>query len=285
METEVKGYRLLAVVTLYQPHIGNVAQNILSYIDNVDTLIVWDNSPLSEQVRQRLTEELPSCNNIIWHSDGDNKYIAKAINYSWNIMKEQGYNLLLVMDQDSSWNNFSAYRKDAENVFAKNKESGAIAPFVPSVDRWKVNDILHQVRFFINSGTIISLESLNAIGGADEKFPLDGLDMDLSIRIQKAGKKLFCLTNHNLTHQLGHPRRHKWLPLGTNDYSTARTYTITKGHTLCLRRHFKWLTWNERWKVIKEVILYKPLTIVIMEEQKRMRLTAYIKGLIHGFIY
>lgn len=286
MEREIKRHKLLSVVTLYHPDVDSVARNILTYLHHVDMLIVWDNSPLDEHNEQRLSALLPSTEKISWHCDGCNHCIAKAINFAWHTMQQQGYDLLLVMDEDSSWSEFYAYRTDAERVFDEKPQTGAVAPYVPAVDRRDVNEYAHTllpIRFFINSGTILSLDSLNAIGGADEDFPLDGLDIDLSIRIQKAGKQLFCLAHHTLTHHLGQPRRCKWLPLGTNDYGVARTYTITKSHVLYLRRHFKWLTWQERWKVIKEVIIYKPVTILLMEEEKLARSKSYIKGLLHGF--
>lgn len=282
MESNLTHPRLLAVVTLYHPTVQSLAQNIQSYLSSVDGLLVCDNSPLEEQVQEHLLALLPSSEKIVWHGDGTNRCIAPAINRAWRMMQAEGYDLLLIMDQDSRWTDFQAYRTAAEQAFAERSEAGAVAPYVPGTDTWAATADFQPVRFIINSGTILSLNALNAIGGADEAFPLDGLDMDLSIRLQKAGLQLLCLTRHQLNHSLGQPRRSKWLPLGTRDYGTARTYSITRSHVLYLRRHFGWLTWAERWKVVKEAVIYKPITILLMEEEKLARMRSYLKGLIHG---
>lgn len=282
MESNLTHPRLLAVVTLYNPEVRHLAQNIQSYLHAVDRLLVCDNSPLEKHVREELLPLVSCPEKIVWHGDGTNRCIAPAINRAWRMMQAEGLDLLLIMDQDSQWTDFRAYRTAAEQVFAERPEAGAVAPYVPGTDTWDITAEVQPVRFIINSGTVLSLGALNAIGGADEDFPLDGLDMDLSIRLQKAGLRLLCLTRHALTHHLGQPRRCKWLPLGTNDYGTARTYSITRSHVLYLRRHFGWLTWRERWKVVKEAVIYKPVTILLMEEEKRARMYSYLKGLIHG---
>ena len=46
--------KLLALVTLYHPDQHDAAENILRYIDDVDTLIIWDNSPLKDKVKEQV---------------------------------------------------------------------------------------------------------------------------------------------------------------------------------------------------------------------------------------
>ena len=55
--------RLLSVVITYFPNIENTIQNIESYIDHVDCLIIWENTP--EQYLDKYRVILPKYKNKI----------------------------------------------------------------------------------------------------------------------------------------------------------------------------------------------------------------------------
>lgn len=277
--------KMLGLVTLYNPDPQEAAANILRYIHDVDALIIWDNSPLEvhlkEQVLESLAEETPK---IIWHGDGQNRCIAPAINYAWHYAKEHGLELLLLMDQDSKWNDFPQYRKELESLYFSNSP-GAYTPYIQDYDLWPIKQAVEKRRIFINSGTVLPIIILDELNGADETFALDALDHDLSFRIHKRGFDIYCLTSCILRHTLGHPRRSKILKIYTPDYGSARTYSMVRSHIINYRKNHKWMTRYECWKAFKEFIFWKFVRIVLVEEDKRNRFKMYVKGIWDGLAF
>lgn len=276
---------LLGVTTLYNPDIEKAANNILRYIEYIDTLIIWDNSPLEKNVHQDICTRLSEfANKIIWHGTGKNECIAPAINYAWKYAKENGYNMLLIMDQDSQWADFSFFRKKTEEYYSAGNK-WVFVPYIAGNDTWVIFNEIHFKRVFINSGTIIPIEILDAIDGADETFALDALDHDLAIRIQKAGYQIACITCCMLYHTVGQPKRSRILHIFTNDYGRERTYSIAKAHLIKYRKHKEWFTCYEKRKIFKEYYMWKFIRIVLAEEDKAGRMKMLFKGIKDGMMF
>lgn len=278
-------YKMLGVVTLYNPNIDMLAENISMYNPYLDKLIIWDNSALDKCVKEKLHactgDKLKS---VLWHGDGTNSCIAPAINYALKYAKDNSYDFLLIMDQDSSWSNFDRYRHEVE----KNWEQGnewAYTPYVAGCDGWLIQKRLQFRRLFINSGTVIPIKILDAINGADETFALDALDHDLAIRIQEKGYKIACITSCILYHTMGEPKKSRFLHLLTSNYNANRTYSITRSHIINLRKHSKWLPFKDKWKIMKEYVVLKFIRVILLEPDKYNRLRMLFKGLSDGLKY
>lgn len=280
-----KRNRILGIVTLYNPDVRQAAANVMRYLNDIDALIIWDNSAAVQEVRQRISQYLPVPEGkIIWHGTGQNECIAPAINYAWQYAKTHQFQLLLIMDQDSQWSNFAFFRQKVETYYqAGNK--WAFVPYIAGNDIWPIQQEIHFRRVFINSGTIIPIEILDHINGADETFPLDALDHDLAIRIQKAGYKIACITCCILYHTVGHPKRSRFLHLFTNDYGRERTYSIAKSHLIKYRKHKNWFTAYEKRKIFKEYFMWKLIRIALAEDDKMGRLKMLLKGIRDGMKY
>lgn len=274
---------MIGLVTLYNPKINATAKNILTYLSELDYLIIWDNSqaylPNKVQLHNLLSEY---DSRLIWCGDGTNRYIAAGINFAHHYAQEHHIDTILIMDQDSSWTNFKDFREQAQTLYQSHTNYGAICPLVPSVYKLDTSCAIQPIRLFINSGTVIRTEVLTQINGADERFPLDALDNDLSIRIQQAGYQTICLTDYCLSHELGHPMRSKILHIYSTNYNAERTYSILRSYTLFLRLHHKWLNFKECKTILKEYYFWKPVRILLMEPDKWNRTKAYIRGIFDG---
>jgi rhamnosyltransferase len=277
--------KLLGVLTLYKPDVRQVTNNIKKYIAHLDTLILWDNSPSDECVQNSLLPELTDYQEkILWNATGENRYIAPAINFAWHYAQEQGYDLLLIMDQDSQWADFPTYRKTIEQSFCAGNLQ-VYTPYINGFDEWAIEKPIQERSVFINSGTIIPVTILTAINGADESFPLDALDTDLSYRIRKTGYQIKCYTNCHLSHKVGNPIRKGPFHLFTNNYGRERTYSITKCHIMCYRRHRDIMTAYERRKFFKEIFMWKFIRICLVENDKLGRFRMFIKGIKDGITF
>ncbi len=276
--------KMIGLVTLYNPDVDIAAANIERYINELDALVVWDNSPLTSDLRARLEPLLgDSFNKVVWHGSGENTFIAPAINFTWQYAKEHGYDFIVIMDQDSQWEDFATYRHEIEEYW-KNGKKWVYTPYVIGHDEWPVSTTLCFRRMFINSGTVVHTDILTAVDGADLSFPLDALDCDLSIRIQEANYKIACITSSVLYHTLGTPTKSEGLHLMTNNYNELRTYSITRGYLRLLRLHRKWLSGAEKRNIIKENIILRPIRILLLEHDKCKKLFMFAKGIRDGLL-
>ncbi len=274
--------KLLGLVTLYYPDIKSAADNIQQYLVDVDRLIVWDNSPSHLQVQQQLMAILDEeREKIIWHTSNRNMYIAPAINYAWKYGVQHEYDLLLIMDQDSRWDNFSLFFKEVEALSSSHQE-WIYTPYIVGLDEWKKNSSLQQRRIFINSGTIVPITILNAIDGVDETFPLDALDHDTALRCLKRGFKVVSLTSHIMHHTMGHPKRSGILRILTPDYPSDRLYSIVRSHIINYRKNHQWMTSYEKKRFFNEFIFWTFIRIILVEKPKKERFKMYWKGIKEG---
>lgn len=285
MENRKHKYKLLGLVTLFNPDAQDAAKNIKRYVYDLDELIIWDNSPLEKDLRSTILNELNDVKDkITWKGDGENRCIAQAINSAWHYAKENGLDFLLLMDQDSQWADFVSYRQEIEAHYSAG-EIWVYTPYVTGFDFWTVEKTVQKRRLFINSGTVIPVTILDDIGGADEAFPLDALDTDLSYRVIKAGHQIACLTDCKLHHTIGHPVRKGPLHIFTNDYGRFRTYSITRSHIICYRKHRDIMTAYECRKFYKEIFWWKFVRLVLAEEDKIGRFKMFFKGIRDGVSY
>ena len=277
--------KILGLVTLYNPEFPNAVDNIMRYLPNLDLLVIWDNSPLEANLKEKILESIAEeADKIIWHGDGNNYCIAPAINFAWHYAQKNHFDLILLMDQDSRWEDFHSYKTDVEEHF---RASGkyVFCPHIPSDDTFEITKDVQEKKIFINSGTIIPTSILDDIGGADEAFPLDALDHDLAIRIQKAGYKIVSLTKHKLHHTVGNFKMMGPFHIYTHNYSPQRLYSISRSHIIKYRKHKDWLSSSEIKVMLKEHYIRQLLRILLAEPQKMCRLKMFFKGIYDGITF
>lgn len=277
---------MLGLVTLYNPVPEEATANIKRYINDLDALIIWDNSPLEARLRETVTASLgDAAGKVIWNGTGENRCIAPAINFAWHYAVNNHFDLLLVMDQDSQWEAFSSYRQDIEHILATGREL-VFTPYIIGCDTFEIKEEEHDKRLFINSGMVIPTEILSAIGGIDEKaFPLDAIDHDIAFSIQENGYKAVCLTRHQLKHSLGYPQQRGPFRLFTPNYNSLRTYSMARSHIICYRKHKSMMNREDKDYLYNEILRRKFIRIILAEPDKWSRMTALIKGIISGCRY
>jgi len=285
MEEIDKKTKILGLVTLYNPELPDAVDNIMRYLPNLDLLVIWDNSPLEANLKKKILEPMVGeTDKIIWHGDGNNYCIAPAINYVWHYAQENGFDLILLMDQDSQWEDFRSYITEVIERFQASSKY-VFCPFIPGDDTFVITKDVQEKRVFINSGTIIPTSILNKINGADEAFPLDALDHDLAIRIQKADYSIVSLTKHILHHTLGDPQLMGPFHMYTDNYGPQRIYSICKSHIIKYRKHKDWLTFSEIKETFWSHYLCKLIRIIFAEPQKWLRLKMFFKGIYDGITF
>lgn len=269
--------RILGIVITYYPVVEEVIENINQYIEYVDTLIIWENTP--KEHRDTYQVNFPDPNKKVMHmSTGNNEGIANPINNCIEWVKGKNYSHILTMDQDSSWDNFNDFVKSAELY---EKRSG-IAIMTPNINKCYSIEKEQIVNSFIISGALFPIKVISQLGTFNEKLFVDGVDLEYSLRATRNNIKIVSFTYCHLKQNFGYPIKSKFFGFESNNYSAGRTYNIVKNHLFILRRYYHTLTKLQRKMIIEAYILRRIVKVILVEKDKRNKIKSIIKGCITG---
>jgi GT2 family glycosyltransferase len=191
------------------------ALNAVSFNNQYNfNVLVYNNSPINDNKDECIND------NYIYIHDPRNKGIAVAYNYGLKLANKLGSSWMLLLDQDSVLpEKYFSVLIDTLNKISLDEDLVAIIPKVIDkcnkvISPTKIlvgrrtttytknfNDYSQDIISAINSGTLLRVNFLNAIGGFNELFNLDFLDHWLFHTIQ-ANKKRIYLINITIEHQL-----------------------------------------------------------------------------------
>ena len=89
--------RLAAVTIAYRSDINELIRNIASYIEEVDVMILWDNSEQPLDL-SKIQSEYPK---MEIYQDGVNYGLPYVYNWAIDYAEKQGCTHIMTMDQDS----------------------------------------------------------------------------------------------------------------------------------------------------------------------------------------
>lgn len=269
--------KLTAVVISYYPNKQELTQNIINNIKYIDSLIIWNNSP-QEDLGEYLKEY---ANKIYYLGDGTNKGIGYALNKSFTWAIKNGYEYILTMDQDSSWENFRKYRLQITKHLSsiKSKEVAIFAPLVKA--QGKISPCNNE-SFAITSGSVYSLNAFKKIGPFKETFFIDEVDNEYCIRAIKSQYKIKILKDCFLLQTFGLPKSDSRWSKYTQNYSATRTYYQIRNRMWVWRKYSEFLNYKYLFTTLLLQIVRRTFIIVIYEEDKYNKLKAIYKGLLVG---
>jgi rhamnosyltransferase len=191
---------MVGVVILYHPDAEALIENIKTYINPLDTLLVYDNS---ETLSREL--EIAVCtisSKVIFKHFGQNEGIAKRLNQAIEYAVQKGEKHLLMMDQDSSFQEGDFY-KYAEYI--SNNSLPNVAQFGVNCqpDFTPISTNPEKVISLITSGSVLAIDCLQQIGMFDENLFIDFVDTEFSHRVTNKGYVNLQFTNIVLNHSIG----------------------------------------------------------------------------------
>lgn len=223
--------KIAATVILYYPD-QHTYTNILSYIDQVEILYILDNS---ERSSREMIEMLLTKSNVQYIHDGVNKGIASRLNQAANLAIQAGCDLLLTMDQDSSFekDTLLTYFNCIENYAGKNK----VAMYglqSEGKDNAMLSCTSHEATQLITSGSVVNLSIYKELNGFDENLFIDGVDLEYCYRSILAGYSILKFDHLYLHHKLGNISYHRSLKnfklTSRTFHSPIRIYYMVRNH-------------------------------------------------------
>lgn len=191
---------MVGVVILYHPDAVVLIENIKTYINLLDTLLVYDNT-------ENFSSELESAvgaisDKIIYKHFGQNQGIAKRLNQAIDYAVQKGENRLLMMDQDSSFNDGDINKYlgyISENKIERVAQFGVNCQpeFTP------ISNTPEKAISLITSGSVLAIDCIQQIGMFDENLFIDFVDTEFSHRITNRGYVNLQFTNIVIKHSIG----------------------------------------------------------------------------------
>lgn len=219
--------RILAIVVTYYPEKELLEKNISAFIEDVDRVMIWENTPAKDKLAYRFIahEKVEYC------SDGVNS-ISHALNYAWQKARQSGYDYVLTMDQDSVWADFHAYIEQTVN----NPKAPAGIWGPNAYEDVDLNGIQEYDKI-ITSGMLLKVEFIDQVGGWNEFFPIDCVDDDFCLRANRKGIRCYVFGMCRLHQQFGTPKTVSFLGHSAiiNYDSPKRLYSIYKYHVILAR--------------------------------------------------
>lgn len=269
--------KILGVITSFYPDIDELERNINSFLPDIDSLIIWENTP---KLESRIDKILPLINSdkIIIRTTGFNEGLGKPFNEAAKKAKNENFDFLLTMDQDSYFANgeFEKYVKLIENDIDSN-----VAVYSPNR-----NNIINsekdfvEIRTAISSGSIYPVRNFEKMGYFREDFFLYMIDIEYCFRAKRNKMITVCLTAVSLHHKEGYAEKSNF-GLSVNNYPAQSTYYIIRNSLLTWKLYPEYTTRKDRIYFYKYKVIYRLLKIVF-EKQPFLKIKALIFGLLHG---
>lgn len=294
----IKPNCIIAIIVSYFPQEKVLRRLISSVLLQVTHVVIVDNG--SPTGTQDCTANMGG-NDVHWILLGHNFGVAKAQNAGIEWARTQNATHVIMLDQDSVpatcmvVNLLSVYQKlieQGKSVAAVgprflDSDSGELSSFVrfgwmglKQIECMKDNPYV-EVDILLSSGLLISLSTLDEVGGMDESLFIDYVDTEWILRAKAKGYLSFGSCSAFMTHTLGENRRRLWfmrwrsLPI----HKPFRFYYIFRNSVLLMRREHVNKAWR-RCEFISLVRLAMMFGLFVAPRREYIRMLKL--GVMHG---
>lgn len=279
--------KLLAIVITYFPNEQELVQNIKSYIDEVDKIIIWENTPEDQISYNKVALKDISYNKIFFIGKGYNVGIGEALNFGAKIVLEDSFSHLLTLDQDSYFEKgmLCRYKESVRKFLTSNIGLyGTNLLYSNGIKEYREKESIINVKYCITSGSIIPGQTFEKGCFFDEHLFIDGVDLDYCFRLNKLfGLRVIVFPSVHMMHSIGYPIK-TFLGFSASAYSAFRTYYVVKNQILILRRYPEFFSFKEKLVIINDYIFKRLFTILFYENNKLAKIVALAKGLREGLL-
>lgn len=228
--------KVLAGIVLYHPDATRLRENIAAVRNQVDALAVWDNGGMDDSV-------LPAGTRIL-SEQGKNIGIAAALNRLCRYAKENGYDWILTLDQDSV---VPAGLVDGYAPYTEDPSVGMLCPCIldrnygtMDYDRGS-GAATDDVDVCITSASLLRLSAWEAVGGFWDELFIDMVDFDICWSLQERGFRVVRVNSLVLYHEIGNSRKVRFLGKENVvfNHSPIRSYYMARNTLAVGKEHGK----------------------------------------------
>jgi len=271
--------KILGIVSSYYSDIAEFERNINSYLQGLDYLIIWENTPKDKSQLDVLVRKLNNAK-IEVRTTNRNEFLAYPFNTCINWAERNDFTHVLTLDQDSY------FEKGDFNLFlnqVKDEKLKDIAIYTPSINS-NINSLQNaeKIKFAFTSGSIHPIEIFKKVGYFREDFLIYAIDVEFSFRVRRNSYSIIRYPNIILNHTMGYAKKNK-LGFLINNYSALSTYFIIRNTLIMWNEYPNEFTKNDRISFIRYKIVYRLLKIGF-ESNCLLKIKAIFMGTYHGLI-
>lgn len=271
--------KIAGIVVAYYPDMEELERNIASYLDDLEMLMIWENTPRKDS---RLQDYFGCHPKIQIRTTGQNEGIARALNEGaeWAIRNDCSH--LLTMDQDAS------FREGQFSLFValvEKERYPSAGMYIPNRNNSDESLPVREVETAITSGCLIPVSLFSDIGFFMTELFIDMVDHEYCIRARLKGYKIFEFRQICMNHRLGDRNRSK-LGYKVNNYPPLRTYYIIRNWHIVRKMYPDSFlnTGRERRKFSRKYGWQRFFKIIFFEHHKSAKLKAFFLGYYHAGI-
>jgi rhamnosyltransferase len=251
--------RVAAVVVTYHPTPKSLQQLLRATTPQTQGVVIVDNTPGGGA---KLPDPSPSVAVI---RNGANAGLAVAQNQGIRWAAEHGFTHVFMLDQDSvpDADCIARLHDAARSLAEKEQTVGTVGPCVLdnrtgraySFKRFTFGGIKHKfcsehpevvpTDFVIASGSLTSMEALQAVGAMDDGLFIDRIDIDWCLRAASMGYGVYGVCAARLRHEPGEHSKRVWIGRWTEAamHSPERNYYMIRNSILLYRKSYAPLRW------------------------------------------
>ena len=284
--------RVLAICVVYQPQPELLLRSVASYADAVDKVLIWQNSPISESLEDRMVAIWgDERGRVEFRGDGSNVGIAVALNVAWREAVAGGYDAVLTMDQDSVWHAFGSF---IEAVNSPDAPAGFFAPRIlskPGIEDREATGkkaiagestttVFAPFDTAFTSGMLVPVQVLEKVGGWCEDFKVDGIDNEFCLHARSLGIQGYRVSSGWLEHALGKVviKRLFGLRFRTYNYTPDRLFGIYRNNLIAIKKYPS-VSRNFRHEFYRTWLWRRPLRMLLGERDLKAKFAAIRRGI------
>lgn len=265
---------ILAGITLYEPDVHRLLENIQAVLPQVDKLICVDNGSKNiNEIKDRIQWKYPE---VEIHENGANLGVARALNQMFEYAEENAYDWVFTLDQDSVCpsNLIEEYKK-----YIDLRDVGVLSPKM--VDRNFEKEIITEKPYdyidkCITSASLTSVDTWKKVGGFWEYLFIDFVDHDFCAKCAKERIKIIRVNRVELLHELGNGEHHTFLGrrITALNHSPFRKYYMVRNWLIYMHVHREVIDYRK----MRNSYRFFYLKTFLFEKQKLQKLVQMLKG-------
>jgi rhamnosyltransferase len=274
--------KLSTVVITYYPDLLDLIRNIKQYINYIDKLIIWENTPIQDRDLYKLI--LPEYSDkIIYLGTDINEGMSYALNRSVEWSLNNGFTHILTMDQDGYWINFDHYLRNVTE-YCSNSSIGIFGPNISL--NMTILPEYEIVKDTITSGSIYRLDMFRNTGLFREDFFIDAVDLEFCYNAARKGFNTVVLGDCYLKQKFGNASSHIFLNkiIQTTNYNSFRLFQIVKNH-IFLWREYPEIPEYQKKLILTEYTFHRIIKILLFENGKVGKIFSIFKGATYGLFH
>ncbi len=268
---------ICAAVVTYNPS-RQLEENVLSLSAQTGRVIIFDNnSSLDESIS--ILNELSQRTDITIFHEESNMGIPYCLNKALDYCNDNGFPLLLTMDQDSVLDDGCVAKMlDVLNGNDQIKSVG------PNYLNKKIAGPFSLEKFLITSGNLVDVKVAAQSGGYYSDLFIDYVDIEFSLKIREAGYLCAIAGEATMLHKIGEYEQKRILFFKRKylSHSPERFYYAFRNAFITFKLHKKtFFFYCLKMMILQHLELFK----ILFEKNCWKKLKKSFKGIGHGIRY